>query len=160
MEAAHAVGLKTTATMMMGSVETLGERIEHLQKIRNLQDCTGGFRAFIAWTFTPGNTELGGNETSSIDYLRTIAVARIYLDNIKNIQGSWVTQGKDIGQMSLFFGANDLGSIMLEENVVRAAGASNRITEPEMKELIRRAGKTPEQRDTEYKIVKTYDTKI
>jgi cyclic dehypoxanthinyl futalosine synthase len=160
MEAAHAVGLKTTATMMMGSVETLGERIEHLQKIRNLQDCTGGFRAFIAWTFTPGNTELGGNETSSIDYLRTIAVARIYLDNIKNIQGSWVTQGKDIGQMSLFFGANDLGSIMLEENVVRAAGASNRITEPEMKELIRRAGKTPEQRDTEYKTVKTYDPKI
>jgi cyclic dehypoxanthinyl futalosine synthase len=156
METAHKVGLKTTATMMMGSIETLEERIEHLRSIRQLQDRTGGFRAFIPWTFTSGNTELGGAETSSLDYLRTLAVARIYLDNIENMQGSWVTQGKDIGQMSLFFGANDLGSIMLEENVVRAAGAANRITEAEMVELIRRAGKTPVQRTTQYKAVKTY----
>lgn len=156
METAHLVGLKTTATMMMGSIETLEERIEHLRSIRELQDKTGGFRAFIPWTFTSGNTELGGAETSSLDYLRTLAVARIYLDNIENLQGSWVTQGKDIGQMSLFFGANDLGSIMLEENVVRAAGAANRITEAEMVELIRRAGKTPVQRNTQYKTVKTH----
>lgn len=157
MEAAHEAGLKTTATMMMGSVETLHERIEHLQKIRQLQDRTGGFRAFIPWTFASGNTELGGVETSAIDYLKTLAVSRIYLDNIANIQGSWVTQGKDIGQMSLFFGANDLGSIMLEENVVRAAGTSNRITETEMVDLIRRAGKIPVQRNTEYAAIKTYD---
>lgn len=157
METAHKVGLKTTATMMMGSIETPEERIEHLRSIRDLQDRTGGFRAFIPWTFTSGNTELGGAETSSLDYLRTLAIARIYLDNIENMQGSWVTQGKDIGQMSLFFGANDLGSIMLEENVVRAAGAANRITEVEMVELIRRAGKTPVQRNTAYGVVKRYE---
>lgn len=156
METAHRIGLMTTATMMMGSVETFDERIEHLRKIRRLQDRTRGFRAFIPWTFTSGNTELGGSETSSIDYLKTLAVSRIYLDNILNIQGSWVTQGKDIGQMSLYFGANDLGSIMLEENVVRAAGVSNCITESEMVGLIRKAGRVPEQRNTEYRIVKTY----
>ncbi len=156
METAHRVGLHTTATMMLGRVEKLNERIEHLQKIRNLQDRTKGFRAFIPWTFTTGNTELGGEETSSIDYLRTLAVTRIFLDNIVNIQGSWVTQGQDIGQMTLFFGANDLGSIMLEENVVRAAGASNNITEKEMVALIRRSGKIPVQRNTEYTEIKTY----
>ncbi|MCX5901027.1 MAG: dehypoxanthine futalosine cyclase [Proteobacteria bacterium] len=156
MEAAHRVGLKTTATMMLGSVETPQDRIEHLRLLRCLQDKTGGFRAFIPWTFKAGNTELGGTETSSLDYLRTLALSRIYLDTIDNIQGSWVTQGKDIGQMTLFFGANDLGSIMLEENVVRAAGSSNCITEAEMVELIRRAGKKPAQRDTQYAIVKTY----
>lgn len=157
MEAAHRIRLQTTATMMMGCVETFEDRIQHLRAVRDLQDRTGGFRAFIPWTFTAGNTDLGGRETSSVDYLRTLAVSRIYLDNIPNIQGSWVTQGKEVGQMSLFFGANDLGSIMLEENVVRAAGASNRITEAEMVELIRRAGKTPLQRNTRYEIVKRYD---
>ncbi|MCP4715504.1 MAG: dehypoxanthine futalosine cyclase, partial [Deltaproteobacteria bacterium] len=146
MEAAHGAGLQTTATMMMGSVESVEDRIEHLQKIRDLQDRTSGFRAFIPWTFSSANTELGGQETSSLDYLRTLAVARIFLDNIANIQGSWVTQGKEIGQISLHFGANDLGSIMLEENVVKAAGTTNRITENEMADLIRRAGKTPQQR--------------
>jgi len=156
MAAAHRTGLKTTATMMMGSIETPEERIDHLRRIRNLQDKTGGFRAFIPWTFKAGNTELGGEEASSLDYLKTLAVARIYLDNIANIQGSWVTQGKDMGQMSLFFGANDLGSIMLEENVVRSAGAENRITEAEMVALIRGAGKVPVQRNTEYVTVKTY----
>jgi len=156
MEAAHSIGLKTTATMMLGSVETPRDRIEHLRLLRDLQDRTAGFRAFIPWTFKAGNTELGGAETSCLDYLRTLALSRIYLDTISNIQGSWVTQGKDIGQMTLFFGANDLGSIMLEENVVRAAGSTNCITENEMALLIARAGKQPAQRDTEYRIVKTY----
>lgn len=156
MEAAHKIGFEATATMMMGSIETAAERIEHLKKIRDLQDRTGGFRSFIPWTFTSGNTELGGKELSSIEYLRTLAISRIYLDNVKNIQGSWVTQGKEIGQISLFFGANDLGSIMLEENVVKAAGAKNRITEIEMAALIKRAGKKPVQRNTEYCVIKTY----
>lgn len=156
METAHGVGLESTATMMMGSIETRQERVAHFRKIRDLQDRTGGFRSFIPWTFTAGNTELGGEELSSMEYLRTLAVSRIYLDNIKNIQGSWVTQGKDIGQISLFFGANDLGSIMLEENVVKAAGAANRITEKEMVGLIRGAGKEPVQRNTAYETIKTY----
>jgi cyclic dehypoxanthinyl futalosine synthase len=157
METAHALGIKTTATMMMGSIETLEDRIEHLSKIRKLQDKTMGFRAFIPWTYQPGNTELSGSETSPFDYLRTLAVARLFLDNIENIQGSWLTQGKDIGQITLLFGANDLGSIMLEENVVRAAGVVNRMTEQEMVDLIRRARKIPAQRDTEYRIVKRYE---
>lgn len=156
MEAAHRAGLKTTATMMLGSVETPRDRIEHLRLLRDLQDRTAGFRAFIPWTFKAGNTELGGEETSSLDYLRTLALSRIYLDNIVNIQGSWVTQGRDVGQMSLFFGANDLGSIMLEENVVRAAGSAHAMTEDEMALLIARAGKRPAQRDTAYRILKTY----
>ena len=155
-EQAHSLGLETTATMMMGSVESLKDRIEHLSLIRNLQDKTGGFRAFIPWTFQPGNTDLGGKEASPLDYLKTLAVARLFLDNIENIQGSWLTQGKEIGQMTLLFGANDLGSIMLEENVVRAAGVHNRITEREMVELIRKAGRIPAQRDTKYRMVKSY----
>jgi cyclic dehypoxanthinyl futalosine synthase len=156
METAHAMGMKTTATMMIGSVETVAERIEHLRSIRDLQDRGGGFRAFIPWSFKTAHTELGGGEISALDYLRTLAVSRIYLDNIENIQGSWVTQGPDIGQITLCFGANDLGSIMLEENVVRAAGASYSLTEEEMVELIRCAGRVPAQRNTEYKIVKRY----
>lgn len=155
MKQAHDTGLKTTATMMIGSLETLQERITHLDLIRRLQDKTGGFRAFIPWTFVPGKSGIAPR-SSGIDYLRTLALCRIYLDNIENIQGSWVTQGKDVGQMSLFFGANDLGSIMLEENVVRAAGAENRITELEMVHLIRKAGKIPLQRNTEYTMIKKY----
>jgi cyclic dehypoxanthinyl futalosine synthase len=156
MHTAHQIGMKTTATMMIGSVETIEERVAHLRSIRDLQDKTNGFRAFIPWSFKTTNTELGGEEVSSLDYLRTLAISRIYLDNIENIQGSWVTQGPDIGQMTLLFGANDLGSIMLEENVVRAAGASYRLTESEMVTLIRSADKIPAQRNTEYKIIKTY----
>jgi cyclic dehypoxanthinyl futalosine synthase len=156
METAHSLGMKSTATMVIGSVETIAERIEHLRCIRDLQDKTGGFRAFIPWSFKTAHTELGGGEISSLDYLRTLAVSRIYLDTIENIQGSWVTQGPDIGQVALFFGANDLGSIMLEENVVRAAGASYSLTEEDMVGLIRRAGKIPAQRDTEYRIIKRY----
>jgi len=156
MEEAHKLGLKTTATMMIGTVETIEDRIRHLQDIRDLQDRTGGFMSFIPWTFQPGNTALGGKSVSSIEYLRTLAVSRLFLDNFQNLQGSWVTQGKDIGQVCLSFGANDLGSIMIEENVVRAAGVSHRITVHEMVELIRNAGKIPAQRDTEFKILKVY----
>jgi cyclic dehypoxanthinyl futalosine synthase len=156
MATAHTLGLKTTATMMIGTVETIEERIAHLQKVRDLQDKTGGFMSFIPWTFQPGNTVLGGRPVSSIEYLRTLSLSRLFLDNFQNIQGSWVTQGKDIGQICLSFGANDLGSIMIEENVVRAAGISHRITVDEMVDLIKKAGKIPAQRDTEFNILKAY----
>ncbi|MEW6584477.1 MAG: cyclic dehypoxanthinyl futalosine synthase [Nitrospirota bacterium] len=156
MEEAHKLGLRTTATMMFGTVETVEERIMHLQKIRDLQDKTGGFMSFIPWTFQPGNTSLGGRSISSLEYLRMLAVSRLFLDNFDNVQGSWVTQGKDIGQICLSFGANDLGSIMIEENVVRAAGVSHRMTIEDMVELIRKAGKTPAQRDTEFNILRVF----
>ena len=157
MEAAHGLGMRTTATMMIGSVETIAERAAHLELVRELQDRTGGFRAFIPWSFKAGNSELKPeSEVSAFEYLRLLAVARIYLDNIPNIQGSWLTQGRDVAQVSLHFGANDLGSIMLEENVVRAAGTHNRITEQEMVDLIRRAGRVPKQRNTNYQVVKEY----
>ncbi|MEW6418180.1 MAG: cyclic dehypoxanthinyl futalosine synthase [Nitrospirota bacterium] len=157
MEEAHKIGLKTTATMMIGTVETIEDRITHLQKIRDLQDKTGGFLSFIPWTFQPGNTALGGKPVSSIEYLRTLSIARLFLDNFPNVQGSWVTQGKDIGQICLSFGANDLGSIMIEENVVKAAGVSHRMTVDEMVDLIRKAGKIPAQRDTEFNILNVYN---
>ena len=157
MEEAHRQGLKTTATMMIGTVETVEDRISHLRKIRALQDQTGGFMSFIPWTFQPGNTALGGKAVSSIEYLRTLSISRLFLDNFPNVQGSWVTQGRDIGQVCLSFGANDLGSIMIEENVVRAAGISHRITGDEMVDLIRKAGKIPAQRDTEFNILRVYE---
>jgi len=157
MEEAHRQGLKTTATMMIGTVETVEDRISHLRKIRDLQDQTGGFMSFIPWTFQPGNTALGGKAVSSIEYLRTLSISRLFLDNFPNVQGSWVTQGRDIGQVCLSFGANDLGSIMIEENVVRAAGISHRITVDEMVDLIQKAGKIPAQRDTEFNILKVYE---
>jgi len=153
---AHKLGMKTTATMMIGTVETVSDRIEHLQKIRDLQDRTGGFLSFIPWTFQPGNTALGGKSISSLEYLRTLCLCRLFLDNFQNVQGSWVTQGKDIGQVCLSFGANDLGSIMIEENVVKAAGVSHKITVEEMVDLIKKAGKTPALRDTEFNILKVY----
>ena len=157
MEEAHRQGLKTTATMMIGTVETVEDRISHLRKIRDLQDQTGGFMSFIPWTFQPGNTALGGKAVSSLEYLRTLSISRLFLDNFPNVQGSWVTQGRDIGQVCLSFGANDLGSIMIEENVVRAAGISHRITVDEMVDLIQKAGKIPAQRDTEFNILKVYE---
>lgn len=157
MAEAHRQGLKTTATMMFGVGETIGERLAHLQKIRDAQDRTGGFMSFIPWTFQPKNTALGGRAISSIEYLRMLAIVRLFLDNFSNVQGSWVTQGKEIGQICLSFGANDLGSIMIEENVVRAAGVSHRITVDEMVHTIRKAGKIPAQRDTEFNILKVYD---
>lgn len=157
METAHLLGLASTATMMIGTVETWEDRILHLDKIRTLQDKTGGFRAFIPWTFCPSNTRLGGNTTSAVEYLRTIALSRLYLDNIDHIHGSWVTQGPRVGQVSLWFGADDLGSIMLEENVVRAAGANYRLTQEEMVRLIKGAGRIPALRDTRYNIIKIFE---
>ena len=158
METAHAVGLPTTATMMFGHVETYAHRVAHFGKVRALQDRSlakgaRGFTAFIAWTYKTENTALGGREVTSSDYLRTQAIARLFLDNIPNIQSSWVTQGKEIGQVALRFGANVMGSIMIEENVVRAAGAHGCTTRPEIERLIRNAGYVPRQRDTLYNLV-------
>ncbi len=159
MRCAHEIGMKTTATMVIGLGETQVERIEHMRRIRQLQDETGGFRAFIMWTFQPGNTKLGGEKTDAVSYLKTLATARLYLDNISHIQGSWVTQGKRIGQLSLAFGADDLGSIMLEENVVRAAGTSHAMSVGTMLDMIYAAKKIPAQRDTKYDLIKIYDEK-
>ena len=156
MRAAHSIGMESTATMVIGFGESMAQRIEHMEKIRQLQEETGGFRAFITWTFKPGHTQLGGEKTSSWDYMKTLAVTRLYLDNIAHIQGSWVTQGERIGQLTLGFGADDLGSIMLEENVVRAAGTSYDMSIRKMADLIRGAGKRPAQRNTTYDIIKRY----
>jgi cyclic dehypoxanthinyl futalosine synthase len=153
MEVAHAQGMKTTATMMFGHVETLEERIDHLLHLRELQDRTGGFTAFIAWTFQPTNTALAGDELSSFQYLRTLAVSRVMLDNFPSVQASWVTQGGKIGQVSLRFGANDFGSLMIEENVVSAAGAHFRLTEAEIARNIQEAGFVPKRRTMHYEIV-------
>lgn len=157
MEEAHKLKLLTTATMMMGSIETIEERVLHLEKIRDLQDRTNGFISFIPWTYQPGNTILGGKPISSIEYLKLLSLSRIFLDNFNNIQGSWVTQGKDIGQLCLSFGANDLGSIMIEENVVRSTGISYRMSEDDMVYLIKKAGKIPAKRDTGFNILKIYE---
>ena len=153
MEVAHGLGMKTTATMMFGHVETIEERVEHLVHLRDLQDRTGGFTAFIAWTFQPSNTALAGDELTSFQYLRTLAVARVMLDNFPNVQASWVTQGGKIGQVSLRFGANDFGSLMIEENVVSAAGAHFRLTEAEIARNIMDAGFVPKRRTMHYAIV-------
>jgi len=158
---AHQLGIPTTATMMFGTVEREEEIIEHLDRLRQLQDETGGFRAFIMWSFQPYNTQLYREgvvtrKTSPNRYLRYLAVARLYLDNFKNIQSSWVTQGSYIGQMALLYGANDLGSTMMEENVVRSAGAVNRMNQREMIELIRGVGEIPAKRDTAYNILEIY----
>jgi cyclic dehypoxanthinyl futalosine synthase len=149
---AHALGMRTTATMMFGVGEPNAARIEHLLRVRELQDATGGFTAFIPWTFQEENTAMEGEVEPSggYDYLRTLAISRLALDNVTHVQGSWVTQGPKIGQLSLFFGADDLGSIMLEENVVAAAGARWRMTQAEMERLIADAGFTPRQRRTLY----------
>ncbi len=153
MEVAHRLGMKTTATMMFGHVETIEERIDHLLHLRDLQDRTGGFTAFIAWTFQPENTAMAGDELTSFQYLRTLAVARVMLDNFPNMQASWVTQGGKIGQVSLRFGANDFGSLMIEENVVSAAGAHFRLTEAEIARNIQLAGFVPKRRTMHYEIV-------
>jgi cyclic dehypoxanthinyl futalosine synthase len=162
MRQAHRLGMSTTATMMYGHVETLEERVEHMRKIRDLQDETRGFRAFISWTFQrDGNRmdDLVEDEAmpTSFDYLLTQAVSRIYLDNVPHIQSSWVTQGMKIGQVALGFGADDMGSVMIEENVVSAAGTTHRTTTDELVHLIKALGKTPVQRDTLYREVKVFD---
>jgi len=154
MEEAHRQGLRTTATMMFGHIETMAERLEHLRRLRELQDRTGGFTAFIPWPFQPDNTVLAGIEkTTAMGYLRMLALSRLYLDNVANIQASWVTQGPKIAQLSLFFGANDFGSTMIEENVVAAAGVSFRLTEEEIRRLVADAGFTPRQRRMDYSLV-------
>ena len=153
METAHRLGMKTTATMMFGHVETLEERVDHLLHLRDLQDRTGGFTAFIGWTFQPENTAMAGEELTSFQYLRTLAVARVMLDNFPNVQASWVTQGGKIGQVSLRFGANDFGSLMIEENVVSAAGAHFRLTEAEIARSIQDAGFVPKRRTMQYALV-------
>ena len=156
MKTAHTIGMESTATMVIGFGETMADRIEHMEKIRRLQDETGGFRAFITWTFQPGHTELGGEKASSWDYLTTLALTRLYLDNIAHIQGSWVTQGERIGQLTLGFGADDLGSVMLEENVVKAAGTRYEMSIQKMVRLIQGAGREAAQRDTEYRVLRKY----
>jgi cyclic dehypoxanthinyl futalosine synthase len=150
MEEAHRQGLRSTATMMFGHVETLAERIEHLDRVRALQDRTGGFTAFICWTYQSQNTALGGSEVTSADYLRTLAVSRVFLDNFDNVQASWVTQGPKMGAASLAFGVNDMGSTMIEENVVSAAGTAHRMNEREIVAAIRDAGFVPRRRDMTY----------
>ncbi|MBR4903134.1 MAG: dehypoxanthine futalosine cyclase [Selenomonadaceae bacterium] len=153
MQLAHSIGMESTATMVIGFGETLAQRLEHMEKIRNLQDETGGFRAFITWTYQPYNTQLGGDKVSAQDYMKTLALTRIFMDNVEHIQGSWVTQGEKIGQLTQAFGADDLGSIMLEENVVRAAGTSFEMSTQKMIDLIRSAGKIPAQRNTKYEVI-------
>lgn len=170
MREAHRIGMRTSITMMFGHIETIPERIEHLRIIRNLQDETGGFSAFICWTFQPGDTPLGRVAPLRLDstaepdgahlaladaneYLRMSAVSRIYLDNIVNVQSSWVTQGVKIGQLALFFGANDMGSVMMEENVVSAAGTTYRLSEAEIRRAISEAGWIPQKRNFYYQPV-------
>src|SRR3954462_6413730 len=153
MRHAHRAGLRTTATMMYGTVETDEERLEHLVRLRALQDETGGFTAFITWSYQPDHTELAGSEATAIDYLRTLAIARIVLDNFDNLQASWVTQGGKVGQLSLAYGANDMGSVMIEENVVRAAGASYCMDEAEIVRNIEDAGFTAKRRNMHYDIL-------
>jgi cyclic dehypoxanthinyl futalosine synthase len=161
MRHAHRLGMSTTATMMYGHVETVAERVEHMRRIRELQDETRGFRAFISWTFQRDGNRLSEQVPdealpTSFDYLLTQAVSRIYLDNVDHIQSSWVTQGLKIGQLALGFGADDMGSVMIEENVVSAAGTTHRTSTEELVHLIRSLGKVPVQRDTLYREVKVF----
>jgi cyclic dehypoxanthinyl futalosine synthase len=157
MKEAHKLGMPTTATMMFGSLETDKEIIEHLIRLRDIQDETNGFTAFIPWTYQPGNTKLGGRSATAVEYLKVLALSRIMLDNFKNIQASWVTQGAKIAQVALLFGANDFGSTMIEENVVAAAGISFRMTQQEIVEIIGDAGYIPAQRDTRYNILQQFN---
>lgn len=153
MEEAHKQGLKTTATMMFRKKDSAEIIVSHFDKIRSLQDKTGGFTAFIPWPFQSGNSELDDEAVTAVEYLRVLALARIYLDNIPNIQVSWVTQGAKVAQIGLFFGGNDFGSVMIEENVVRAAGANFRLKTEEIKHIIKTAGFTPKIRNMQYDII-------
>ena len=150
----HRMGGRSTATMMFGHVETLEERVEHLRRVRDLQDETGGFSAFIAWTFQPDHTDMADvPPTGSFEYLKTQAVARLYLDNVANIQSSWVTQGLKIGQLAMTFGANDMGSLMIEENVVAEAGTVHHLTLDQIRDAISELGYEPRQRNVHYELV-------
>jgi len=154
MKTAHTLGIPSTATMMFGSIETDREIVEHLVRVRDIQDESGGFTAFIPWTYQPGNTKLGGQPATAVEYLKVLALSRVMLDNFANIQASWVTQGAKIAQVALEFGANDFGSTMIEENVVAAAGVTFRMTKQEIVNIIRDAGYLAAQRNTRYKILK------
>lgn len=157
MENAHRIGMHTTATMTFGMIETKEERVEHLIKIRSLQDKTGGFKAFIPWTFCPNNTGLRSlKQTSSLDYLKTLAISRIVLDNIPNIHSGWVTEGLGLSQAALFFGANDMGGILQDEEVIKKTGIEYKLDIKKMVSLIKNAGKIPAQRDSSYNIVKLF----
>jgi cyclic dehypoxanthinyl futalosine synthase len=157
MREAHTLGMRTTATMMFGGKEKPEDIIEHLERVRALQDITGGFTAFIPWSFQPGNTEFRGMvPATAVDYLRVLALSRVYLDNIQNIQASWVTQGLKMAQIALRFGANDMGSTMIEENVVKAAGVSHKVSMDEMVTAIKGAGFVAAQRDTYYNLIKRF----
>jgi len=153
MREAHQAGLRTTATMMYGTVDTDEDRIDHMLRLRALQDETGGFTAFITWSYQPEHTEHGGYEATGVDYLRTLAIARIVLDNFDNLQASWVTQGGKVGQLSLAYGANDMGSVMIEENVVRAAGAAYCMDEVEIVTNVEAAGFAAKRRNMHYEIL-------
>jgi cyclic dehypoxanthinyl futalosine synthase len=159
MEIAHRMGVESTATMMMGTGETHAERIEHLRMIREVQDRTGGFRAFIPWTYQPENNHLKGRtQATTLEYLRMIATARLFFDNVAHLQSSWLTTGKDVGQLSLHMGVDDLGSIMLEENVISSAGAKHRSKLTELIWMIRSADRIPAQRDTLYRHLRVHRT--
>ena len=160
MTLAHKQGMKSTATMMFGHVETFEERVLHMIRVREAQDQTGGFTAFIPWSFAPTNTELGGEGSTGVEYLRTLAVARLMLDNVPNVQASWVTQGAKMAQVALRFGANDFGSTMLEENVVRAAGVQTRVPLEEIIRCIEDAGYQAVQRNTHYERLKEYGKEV
>jgi cyclic dehypoxanthinyl futalosine synthase len=153
MRTAHQVGIPSSATMMFGSVETAEQRVEHLLKLRSLQDETKGFTAFVAWNFQPAGTELGGKRTSAFDYLRTMAVARLMLDNFDNIQASWLTQGPKVAQIALHYGVNDLGSTIFEEQVVSAGGAKFMAARDEIERVIADAGYVPRVRNTRYEVL-------
>ncbi|MCE5323339.1 dehypoxanthine futalosine cyclase [bacterium] len=156
MRTATKIGMRATATMVFGMGETLADRVYHMDKIRALQEETGVFTAFIPWPFQPGNSELDMPAAGAHDYLRTLAVARMYIDNVENVQASWVTQGSEIAQLAISSGANDIGSTMIEENVVAAAGCRHRMNESEIIELIHRAGYDAAQRTTGYELVKVH----
>ena len=158
MGCAHGMNIPTTATMMFGHVETVEDRVEHLRRIRDQQDKTMGFTAFIPWPFQPGRTELGldhdiSSQVTGLDYLKTLAISRIFLDNFDNLQSSWVTQGPKVGQMALYYGANDMGSTMLEENVVRAAGTVHCLNEEDIRRIITDSGFKPQRRNMRYERV-------
>jgi cyclic dehypoxanthinyl futalosine synthase len=156
MREAHNLGMPTTATMMFGVRERPEDIVEHLFRVRELQAEQGGFTAFIPWSYQPGNTALGGEQASGIEYLKVLALARAVLDNVENIQASWVTQGARMAQIALYFGANDLGGTMLEENVVAAAGVDFRMSQKEIIALAKDAGFVPARRSTVYEILETY----
>ena len=157
MREAHHLGMPTTATMMFGARERAEDVVEHLFRIRELQPQNGGFTAFIPWTYQPGNTELGGEQASGVEYLKVLALSRVILDNVVNIQASWVTQGARMAQIALYFGANDLGGTMLEENVVAAAGVDFRLSQDEIIALAKNAGFQPVRRTTTYEILEVYE---